>query len=238
MPDKVKIADIADGSGFTLIGEPLQSLDGSGNTIVFVRAKKEAISVANQINQLQKRLTAEGILAKIVAPNQGDEKIEMLLSASLKAYFPDLNPILTLASGLDGVLIWIRFPVEIEVSIERNVQDVTQRLLNQLGINNAILKFETEKNYPSPTACLRILRRNAPCSPDELALRLNLPGFDQMSPGEVQRFLDTARRKGLVVRREDGRYILSLECLMKLGSSRDRFSPDVSRALALRRLGA
>lgn len=239
MLDRDKIRKLVEGCDLSLIGDPLPDPDVDSGVIVFVKAKENSVpSLSSRVARLQRELKNEGVFCKIIVPSQGDERIEGFLAASLKASFPDLEPSLILSSGLDGSVIWVSFPAEIDGLIKDNVEGSIQRFLTQLGIENAIVKFNAEKNYPSPTACLRVLRRYAPCSAGELARRLHLPGFDQMSLGEVQRFLDTTRRKGLAVRREDGKYILTLKCLMELGSSRDRFSPDVSRALALRRLGA
>ncbi len=228
-----------EGCDLVLIGDPLLDPDVDSGVIVFVKVKENSVpSLSSRVARLQKELSNEGIPSKIIVPSQGNERIEGFLAASLKASFPELELSLIFSTGLDGSVIWVGLPAETEGLIKENVEGSIQRFLIQLGIGDAIVKFNTEKNYPSPTACLRVLRRYAPCSAEELARKLHLPGFDQMSLGEVQRFLDTTRRKGLAARREDGKYILTLKCLMELGSSRDRFSPDVSRALALRRLGA
>ncbi|UES56042.1 hypothetical protein GFK91_10740 [Roseibium aggregatum] len=225
-------------SGLSLIGEPLTDPDVDGGSIVFVRATEiEPTSAPKIINKLSRKLAAKGELVKIIAPNQGGEQIEAFLTASIKAHLPDVELDLTIAWGQSNAGIWINLSSPIPGDLKVKIETVIHRFLAELGIKSYIVKFKSEKNHPSPTACLRVLRRHAPCNAEALTRFLQLPSFDTMSLAEVRRFLDTARRKGQVIRRGDGRYILTLQCLMELGSSRDRFSPDVSRALALRRLG-
>lgn len=226
-------------SGLSLIGDPVEDPDVDGGLIVFVKAtgQKPAL-IPGLIAKLERRLIAEGRQVKIVEPNPSWAQIESFLSASIKARLPDLNLDLTVAAGHGQAAIWVSLPVTALAESKDAVSDAIRRFLSQLGIEDQIITFKAEKNHPSPTACLRVLRRYAPCSPEALTELLQLPGFDTMTLPEVRRLLDTARRKGQVIRREDGKYILTLQCLMDLGSSRNRFSPDVSRALALRRLGA
>lgn len=226
-------------SGLSLIGDPVDDPDVDGGVIVFVKAtgQKPAL-IPGLIAKLERKFLSEGRQVKIVEPNPNGAQIESFLSASIKARLPDLNLDLTVAAGRGQAAIWVGLPIEIMAENKDEVTDTIRRFLSQLGIEDQIITFKAEKNLPSPTACLRVLRRYAPCNPEALTELLQFPGFDTMALPEVRRLLDTARRKGQVIRREDGKYILTLQCLMDLGSSRDRFSPDVSRALALRRLGA
>lgn len=226
-------------SGLSLIGDPVDDPDVDGGLIVFIKAtgQKPAL-IPGLIAKLERKLIAEGRQVKIVEPNPSGVQIESFLSASIKARLPDLNLDLTVAAGHGQAAIWVGLPVTALAESKDAVSDAIRRFLSQLGIEDQIITFKAEKNHPSPTACLRVLRRYAPCGPEALTELLQLPGFDTLTLPEVRRLLDTARRKGQVIRREDGKYILTLQCLMDLGSSRNRFSPDVSRALALRRLGA
>ncbi|MFC4730276.1 hypothetical protein [Salipiger abyssi] len=234
-----KLTSLITQSGLSLIGDPVDDPDVSGGFIVFVKATGQTPAlIPGLIAKLQKRFIAEGEQVKIVEPKPNGAQIESFLSASIKARLPHLNLDLTVAAGHGQAAIWVGLPVGTLAEDQVAVADAIHRFLSQLGIEDQIVTFKAEKNLPSPTACLRVLRRHAPCSPEALTELLQLPGFDAMTLSEVRRLLDTARRKGQVIRREDGKYILTLQCLMDLGSSRNRFSPDVSRALALRRLGA
>lgn len=238
MFDKEKIKSATMELGLSLIGDPIDDPDVDGGAIIFIRSNEGTSAAANRlVKKLENKLAAEGVLAKIVAPNQGGERTEAFLIASLKAALPDLELDVTLATGTNSAAAWVNLPAGVDEDTKNKIEGTVQRFLNQLEVDEAIVKFNAEKNYPSPTACLRILRRNAPCSVEELTQHLHLPGFDPIGLADVKRFLETARRKGQVIRREDGKYILTLQCLMTLGSKRNRFSPDVSRALALPRLG-
>lgn len=239
MSETEKLITLITQSGLSLIGAPVEDPDVDGGFILFVKAtgQKPAL-IPGLISKLERNLISEGRQVKIVEPNPSGAQIESFLSASIKAHLPDLNLELTVATGHGRAAIWVGLPVMAPAERKDEVADAIRRFLSQLGIEDQIITFKADKNHPSPTARLRVLRRYAPCSPEALTELLKLPGFDTMTLPDVSRFLDTARRKGQVIRREDGNYILTLQCLMELGSSRNRFSPDVSRALALRRLGA
>ncbi|WP_386175276.1 hypothetical protein [Sulfitobacter sp. R86518] len=239
MFNKEKISKIALGSGLALIGEPVNDPDTEKGLILFVKAiGGDASPINKRISKFHNRLAAEDIVAKIAAPDDRTKQIEAFLSATLKGALPDLEADVTLAFEKNSAAVWISLPDGSQKQEAEAVEASARRFLSELGINDVIVKFKADQNFLSNTACLRILRRNSPCSAEELVQYLVRPGFDQMSLDDVRRFLDTARRKGLVIRRHDKKYIVTLKCLMDLGSSRDRFSPDISRALALRNLGA
>ncbi|UWQ55939.1 hypothetical protein [Leisingera caerulea] len=234
-----ELKSLAAESSLILIGEPVDDPDVNGGSIVFVKATgQEPASVPGLIVKFSRKLKEKGWPVKIVGPNQGEKQIGTFIGAAIKARLPDIELDLTIAAGLGKIAIWVDLPLEPSAEEKAEINSVIQNFLSQLGFKDQIVRFKKEKNYPSPTACLRVLRRNAPCSPETLTQLLQLPGFDPMTVNEIRRVLDTARRKGQVIRRGDGKYIMSLQGLMNLGSSRDRFSPDISRALALRRLGA
>jgi hypothetical protein len=239
MPDREKLKSLVAELGLMMIGDPLDDPEVDDGKIIFVRSGKlEPSLVPGVLTRLKKRTIAEGMHVKIVEPNPGGTTIESFLKAAIRTQLPDVNVGLVVAAGSSQVVVWIDFPANIQNDAKSNISDLIGLALKNLGFEDPILKSRSEINYPSTTTCLRVLRRHAPCSLERLTELLRLPGFDAMPSLEVRRFLDTSRRKGQVVRRGDGKYILSLQCLMDLGSARNRFSPDVARALALRKLGA
>ena len=50
--------------------------------------------------------------------------------------------------------------------------------------------------------------------------------------------LDRLRKAGAVIRKKDGKFILTLKGLSSLGTLKNRLSPDVVRALAIARKGS
>ena len=239
MSDTEQLRKLMTGTGLSLIGDPIDDPDTKDAQILFVRANgQEQHLVDTLVQKLTRKLQQAGRKVKIVATSPSGAQVEALIEASLRSRFPEIALELTVATSPTQAAVWVNLPVETPVEKSAEVSVLIHQFLNQIGIADPIVKFRADRNYPSSTACLRVLRRSAPCTPEKLVELLQLPGFDAMALPEVRRFLDTARRKGQVVRRSDGAYILSMQCLMELGSSRDRFSPDISRALALRRLGA
>lgn len=239
MSDKDQLQKLMAGSGLSLVGDPIDDPDTEDVQILFVKTSgHEEHLVDTLVQRLTRKLQLVGRNVKIVATSSSGAQVETLMEASIKTRFPEIALEVTVAAGPGTAAVWVNLPAATPVEKSAEVSMLVYQFLKQLGIENPIVKFQADRNYPSTTACLRVLRRSAPCAAEKLVQLLQLPGFDPMSLPEVRRFLDTARRKGQVVRRNDGCYILSMQCLMDLGSSRDRFSPDISRALALRRLGA
>lgn len=239
MSDHDIIKSILEDGGLSPIGDPVKDPEIDGGFIAFVRFIHDGSGpTTNIIDKAAKKIQKEGLKVKIILSSSADGQVGDFLSASLRTSIPDLDFDLTVSSSRGIAAVWVDVKQGAEEKIEQKINEFTQNFLKQVGYKDVLVRCRHLRNLPSPTACLRVLRKHSPCSPDALTQLLHLPGFDAMTSTEVRRLLDTARRKGQVVRRADGSYILSLQCLMELGSSRDRYSPDISRALVLRRLKA
>lgn len=110
-------------------------------------------------------------------------------------------------------------------------------LASALGIERVELHFAKNENTPSTTAILHTIRVIAPCQKEELLERLSENGFSIPSLLWIGRTLDKLRKKGAIVRRSDGRYLLSFATIVALGTERNDQSPDVKRTLDVGRRG-
>ena len=95
------------------------------------------------------------------------------------------------------------------------------------------IQIASRANLPSILACLRIIRQLAPVNLEALNAKLKAERFSIPSAEWLSHRLDAMRRAGRIVRLRDGTYTLTADALRKLGTSKLKTSPDVSRMLAL-----
>lgn len=91
------------------------------------------------------------------------------------------------------------------------------------------------KPQPSLVAILRSVKTHAPAELSQLLADLDVRGFGCPSDRWLSAKLDAARKSGLVIRSQPGKYTLSLEGLSAVPVSTRKTSSDIDRVLALAR---
>ena len=124
-----------------------------------------------------------------------------------------------------------RFPVS-----KGKVAERLKKVLAIFGLRLGILALPPETRAgPSDFEVLRVMKTLQPCSISDLAESLG-PSADHPTTGRrLSSVVDTLRRRGLLLRRDDGLFVLTAVGLSLIPSRRDRTSSDVVRALALGR---
>lgn len=147
-------------------------------------------------------------------------------------------------------LCFLSFPkpefadVWIELSQPESVTEVSKEMVK--GVVEEYLKLTDIEEYtihwglgelslPTTVAILRAIKVTAPAKLDELEINLIENGFCWPSQTWLKNKLDLFRKKGLLIRQQDGSYVLSQETLAKVPHGNFRTSSDVERALALGR---
>jgi hypothetical protein len=226
--------------GLTPVGRVVENPDKENSFLVFLRRSYDDEGNPQPSKRLISSIVkefAKGKIGLVVAFL--DEKAIRLNSAvakMLSSKFPEtvVNSVVSLEKegGLVSVDLSDRASEEDIVGIEREIRE----LLGYLGAVNLDFNFSTPLPFPTVTACIGVVRKNAPITFDELIQRLIDAGFAKPSEVWLNGILDRWRRSGFLHRREDKHFVLTLEGLNHLGTSRDRNSPDNGRALAIGRL--
>lgn len=211
--------------GVTVIVTVLISRDTSGRRSPSHAALQEA----------DRRLQRMGLRAEFILRYEEAEQIESALRATiLHAHADHLrNIFLSLDSSVADVWIEPKGPLTHEdlKEIERRARTFLE--LFDLRLSRMLLT--SEEVLPSKYVLLTTVRKFAPVSVDELARKLEGAGISPPSIDWLTGRLDGLRKAGDVVRLGTGRYALTKSSLHRLGTTKDRGSPDISRLLALAR---
>ena len=142
------------------------------------------------------------------------------------------NVFLTRAPNAKWV-VWIEIGSMVEDALQSSIQSLIYEYMKLCELALSDIVFVGNLNFPTSTAILRTLRTLAPASPESLREALEHRRFFVPDQTWLNRALDRIRKSGLVIRRKDGRYFLSVRSLSSLGTSKGRDGADVRRALAV-----
>jgi hypothetical protein len=185
----------------------------------------------------KKRLTTLGYLPEFLLVNEKSEDAEHSLRASLLVSFPDIvrNAFLSIESTQSNV--WIDQKRSIEPYERNRVHDHVRQFVQLFRLPPASVLSLGEIALPTKFELLAIIRLRAPVDCEALRDALVERGLTVPSLDWINRQFDALRKSGLVVRRSDRHYALTLDALKRLGTLKGHRSPDVQRLLALAKRG-
>ena len=171
---------------------------------------------------------------------KGAENIELEtgLNALLMKHFPDYVESCFLAiyepSQADIWIEVVRVPSLSLKDILKKIENLAREFLALYEINLANVHWGgTENEFISLPAILRVIKIASPVGEAELSSFLIKKGFSIPPGAWLQNKLDMLRKRGVVVRKQDGNYTLSAKGIESVPYGRMRTSSDVERALAL-----
>lgn len=168
---------------------------------------------------------------------QALDDIAVTLRAVLKHAFPDLvsDVHVSFATGTAAV-VWVEPTTIIDSKAIEQLKMAATRKLAEFGVMcqafDIVLPPLPE---PSTTAILRSIKVHAPASLATVNQDLIRRGFSCPSEKWLSYKLDVARKRGLLLRDQDGRFLLTASGLEVVPWSRTASSSDVDRMLALAR---
>ena len=133
-----------------------------------------------------------------------------------------------------GSNVWIEPKMLLSAEDMKKMREIVTNVSSAVGYGEVRVYFTQDERIPTTTAILKILRVCAPCEIDTLQSILNAKKFNVPNNTWMQHTMDRLRKGGLIVRDKRGNYFLSLQSIKALGTEKNRRSPDVMRALALR----
>ncbi|MBC7622590.1 MAG: hypothetical protein H7232_04300 [Aeromicrobium sp.] len=133
----------------------------------------------------------------------------------------------------DHALVWVTLGVVPDATSADVKEHVTNFLLDSQIVCDGIEFLSPALPEPSTIAILRTVKTHAPVALDGIAADLRKRGMPSPSDRWLAGRLDSARKRGLLVRQKIGTYILTAAGLQIVPHNRSGSSSDVDRMLAM-----
>lgn len=165
------------------------------------------------------------------------DDIAVSLRAVLKHEFPDLVSDVHVSFVTSKVaVVWVESKVVIDQETVERIRSKATAELTEFGLTcQAFEVVLPQLPEPSTTAILRAVKVHAPASLAVVNQDLLRRGFSCPSEKWLSYKLDVARKRGLLLRDQDGRFTLTADGLEVVPWSRTASSSDVDRILSLAR---
>jgi hypothetical protein len=185
--------------------------------------------------EIKRRFGLEVLIA--LRENEQSADIEAGLRAVLARTFPGvLQDAFISYPEADRAFVWIVPAQAIDEGKSAEVHASAVSFLQSVGINCEGVEFLAPlAPEPSTAAVLRSIKLLAPADIAALAVDLKRRGFSYPSEKWLAARLDAARKRGLLIRRKDGAFVLTADGLLVVPHTRSRRSSDVERMLLLAR---
>lgn len=241
MPRKRELEALLLEKGVALAGPIVTNQDEDPIYLAFVRAKispdgrREPSSFA--LNSISKQVLELGVRLSFVLIDGERDDLDGSIKTMLLGKFPEIirNSFSTFTGKTAD--IWIEPKQVLDASQRTEIESSISSFLGFLNLTAKSVNITQSENIPTPTALLRIVRVLAPCSVDEIIDVLSKKDFAVPNRVWLNHAMDKLRKSGVLVRKKNGQFILTLKGLTSLGTSKNRLSPDIARALAIAQKG-
>jgi len=228
--------------GIAVEGTIIEDVSKASGYLVFVTVTRDTNNLQQPTNRklhaIRNELAQEGTHVEFMLKNSYALDIEAGLRATLLHHHIDAIRNVFFSADKKGAHVWIEPKRKFT---EEETVDVTRRstvYLASLDLNLVTLRTTIDENLPTKFVCLKMIRQMSPIHIESLMAQLVAADFTVPSVDWLLRRIDSIRRSGLLVRLSNGSYVLSLEGLRSLGTTKNRRSPDIARLLALARRNA
>lgn len=186
-----------------------------------------------RLERVRAELRARGYEVNFVLSDAQMADVEGGLRAALADVYRENVVSVAVALHARRAQVWVELTDAVSESLIESVRAKIKLYFELFDVEDLSIRIAVNDNLPSILACLRIVRQLAPVDLQTLRDRLQASQFSIPSDQWLSHRLDAMRRAGRVVRLKNGTYALTADTLSKLGTSRLRTSPDVTRMLAL-----
>lgn len=222
-----------------IVGNLVKDVNESSTYYAFIQISRDKSCLQKpsnkKLNDISEYFQKEKIKLSFILVENDTDNIEASIKTSLFRFFPDLVRNVFIEPEKNGIIVWIEPKKTLESKQEKEINEKIDDLCKFLNITLTGLKFTSSENVPTPTACLSIIRRKAPINLEKLQEELLKERFFVPSKEWLSHLIDKLRKTQRLLRRKDGAYVLTLTGLKALGSSKNRKSADIQRALDLAR---
>ncbi|NDU92824.1 MAG: hypothetical protein G3I10_09505 [Ferrovum sp.] len=241
MPDYSSIETLLQQMEITVAAAIIEDSSAPGHYFVRVAVTRDARNRQKpsnkKLNEARQTLAKAGFGVDFLLNDSQTQDIEAGLRATiLHGYGAQIRNVYMSTRG-KSANVWLDPKRTLDQAILKKIGDSSKRYLSVFGIDLGSLAITTGQDLPGVLPCLRTLRQIAPADIPDLSNKLVQRGFKVPSDDWLKRRLDLMRRSGQVLRVEGSRYVLTMEGIRKLGTTKNRTSPDIARLLALARGG-
>lgn len=218
-----------------LVGDPVRDASEGNKFYAFINVHRSKGGKQIPSNYKLRRISEEfekrdRIVSFIIVENDTEDLLASLKS-SLFRFFPDQVRNVFLSDAETTMVVWVEPKKLLTQEEEGNITSKIQDIFNVLEMKLEIVKFTASENIPTKTACLGVIRLKSPLTKDEIQSELIARNFHIPNAGWLAKMLDNLRKADLILRRDDGMFVLTLSGLQILGTRKNRRSPDVFRVL-------
>lgn len=239
MSDMSKLEDLLKKKEIHLTGPIVAGTEQEDPYLVFVLAKFDnngrRSPSAYTLNTIASEAEGLGFKLNFILVDRERADLDSSLKTMLFGKFPEA--IRNSFSALAGkeANIWIEPKRAISELERKSIKDAAIQFLELFSFEKVSVNITQSENTPTPTAILTTIRIHAPCSIKQIMAELSLRHFVVPNVEWMNHRLDRLRKAGVLIRKKNGDYFLSLAGLTAQGTSKNRRSPDVVRSLALAR---
>lgn len=241
MSDNLSIKASLQQIGIPILGAIIEDTSAPDHYFVHVSVSRDARNrrrpTNKQLSEARQMLASAGFNVDFLLVDLQTQNIEAGLRATVLHKHSTLARNVYMSVRGKSAYVWLDPKRSLDQSQLAGIGDTARQYLSGFGFELGSLALTTGQDLPGVLVCLRILRLLAPADLPALVHELVRRGFNVPSEDWLQRRLDSMRRSGQLLRLGDGRYVLTMEAIRKLGTSKDRASPDLTRLLALARGG-
>lgn len=189
-----------------------------------------------RLEEARLAILAQGYQIDFVLSEGQTVDVEGGLRAALMSAYGDSAVSVAVAYQGKKATVWVELADAImSEATAAHVRERIEIYFASFAVAEVAVHITSRANLPSVFACLRTIRKLAPVDCDTLNAALQAAGFNVPSSEWLSHRLDAMRKSGRLVRLRNATYTLTADALQKLGTTKGRASPDVTRMLALAR---
>lgn len=233
-----EISELFQRHGIQVAGNTVEDQE-SGAKFIFISAETDKSGKQHPTNYSISKVE------RLAKAKYGDVFIVLLLdeiediktsikSLIIRQYGEDVRNIFSNVNR-DSVVVWVEPRTTISLEKIGEIEGAIRDFVCYFKLRLEHLIDISRLKLPSEKACISALRMQAPATEGAVADELQKRGFDVPNEEWLKRLLDRNRKRKLIHRKQDGRFIMTLSGLRASGSGKTRNSPDVRRALELAR---
>lgn len=224
---------------FGLILAAPPSAVSPGHFNVFVEVQRSPLNKQMpsnfELNNIRDQLSARGVTIDFLLLDGRMYDIEAGIRATLLHSFGSVLRNAFLSATGRKASLWLDPKKEFDSEIQNRIREKSELFLAEVGFQLQGIASTADQNLPTKTVILKAIRLNAPILLETLGELLRANEFSVPSADWLARKLDALRKSRNVIRLSDGKYALTYESIIALGSAKGASSPDVRRLLALNR---
>lgn len=225
--------------GLDIEGSLIENPDKPDSYLAFVRTTSDQDGVLRptdkELVKAKRKLATKGTDLSVSRIDDKSVLVGDAVDALLRKSFEGSVERSVLSLRESECNVYIGLAGTADSDLTSSIEKAVAELLELHGLKKTNFVFTVELPSITVTGLTSILRKHAPINVQELCDLASEAGFEEPALDWMNKTLDLWRKRGLVFRRADERFILTLKGLNLLGTLRNRRSPDVVRALAVAR---